>query len=363
MRSTALRWSALAVMLLPPLSGLGCPGRDGDTSFGEEGTNPLAPPLGPPVSYGAASIFNQPVPSDSPIEPGSQEIVEFLRRQHPNGIVLTTRFWSIPACYAGADTSPTEVRLTAPWRPLIDGRRVTHIRGVPIPQGAQPDPEDDGSLAIVDEASGFEYDFWQMRQTADGWIASWGNRIPLDGDGIFPTGYSARGSGFGLLAGVLWPEELRAGRIEHKLLCTLSAWACAAGGPVPPATESDGESLHPRALPEGAVLQLDPALNLDDPSLGLTPLERTIARAMQEYGLIVGDNGGREIALQAVQMGSFRSNPYRDLITTEYVEDGYIILDHIQISWLHVLALPPQLADPPIALADESIYTTSKISP
>src|SRR3712207_8502377 len=43
-------------------------------------------------------------------------------------------------------------------------------------------------------------------------------RSPIEGSGVDPSGSSARASGFGLLAGLVFPEELRRGRIEHALV-------------------------------------------------------------------------------------------------------------------------------------------------
>ncbi len=56
------------------------------------------------------------------------------------------------------------------------------------------------------------------------------------------------------------------------------------------ATGGTGPSTLAGAIPLGARLQLDPALNLD--SLGLNPWQKTIARALQEYGMYTADTRG-----------------------------------------------------------------------
>lgn len=79
---------------------------------------------------------------------------------------------------------------------------------MPIPGGAKPDPGTDGSIAIVDLARNCEWDFWRFRKTRRGYAAAWVNALKTDGDGSFPHGLSARGSGFTLPAGLIWPHEL-----------------------------------------------------------------------------------------------------------------------------------------------------------
>jgi hypothetical protein len=109
------------------------------------------------------------------------------------------------------------------------------------------------------------------------------------------------------------PYELRRGRIDHALL--MSYPSTRAGGPVRPATESDGRTRGRSAMPEGARVQLDPSLDLD--SLGLQGYERTIARALQVYGAYVGDTGGNGISLYALNPASTPQNPYGTILPDE----------------------------------------------
>ena len=131
---------------------------------------------------------------------------------------------------------------------------------VPLPAGATPDPSSDGHLSVIDPRSGCEYDFWQFRRTRGATPRAGGTRSTSKLRRCIP-GYSARGSGFALMAGVVLPRELARGRIDHALL--LSYPGTRAHGPVHPATESDGRTRGRAAIPEGARLQLDPSLDLD----------------------------------------------------------------------------------------------------
>jgi hypothetical protein len=109
------------------------------------------------------------------------------------------------------------------------------------------------------------------------------------------------------------------------------------------ATSADGLSTMPGALPEGARVQLDPSLDLD--SLHLAPYQETIARAMQTYGMILGDTGGA-FALFAVGRNSFPSDPYKGLLPA----GDYPDLSAIPADRFRVLSLPAQQYKPPLQL-------------
>ena len=160
----------------------------------------------------------------------------------------------------------------------------------------------------------------------------------MRGTGIYPRGYSARGSGFALLAGMVMPRELRRGRIDHALL--MSYPYTRAGGPVSPATESDGRTRGRSAIPEGARLQLDPSLDLD--ALGLRGYERTIARALQVYGAYIGDTNGNGVSVYALRLQSTTANPYGSLVPDEI----YPPLDGIPLDRMRVLRLDHRRGEP-----------------
>lgn len=253
----------------------------------------------PPVSgkrmFAATSPFNTPIPAGAAVHPGSTSMVKrLLGRYRARPPVIAVSAWSIPVFRSTRHTRRQSVALTAAWSPY---RRMV---GVPIPRAAIPDREDDGHLAIIDSSRGWLWEFWQARKRAGRWLASWGTRIRLNSDGVHPHGLSARGSGFSLLAGLVWPGELRRGRIDHALLFSASP---AHRTYVPPATESDGTSLFSLDLPEGARLRLDPGVDLS--KLRLTRRERAIAVALQRYGMILGDVGSDVVSLYQVHPVSF----------------------------------------------------------
>jgi len=251
------------------------------------------------------------------------------RSKQEKGFVMALSEWSVPAYFARADTPRHNVWIEG----FDDVPRV--MRDVPIPEDARPDPADDGHLTVVDPATNCEYDLITAVKVADGWTAKWANVTSTADNGVYPFSMSTRASGFAPLAGMIWPAELRKGRIDHALVFAYPYTR--SGGPVSPATSSDGRTALADALPEGARVQLDPALDLT--KLGLTAHELTIAKAMQQYGMFLGDTGGA-LAIYAMNPQSFATNPYQGLLPIE----PSILLNKIPVNRFRVLNTGKQMA-------------------
>lgn len=298
--------------------------------------------------YSADSPFNQKISPNPEIDPNSAILVNGLASV--GQLILQIKKFAAPVYLADENTPRHDVKLECgpTWElgvsmmkdvpvpdwaePSFDGEP-----GDPLPSGCGEDSDQDNHMFILDLSTRCEYDFWQARKTNGQWLASWGNSIRMDSNGIYPKGFSARGSGFAFLGGVIWPDELQAGRIEHALAFNYPFPK--AGGPVAPATDSDGESERVDALPEGALLQLNPDLNLDE--LNVTPSEKAIARALQEYGMILVDGGGaRDVGLQAIDPRSVAGNPYQGILPDE----EWVPLPNISLQEFRVMKLPPQIS-------------------
>ena len=308
------------------------------------------------------SPFRKPLPDDAPIDPRSGEFVEGLSRA--GDFVITYRQYSVPVYIADETTPRIDI-------PLPCGKRwelgVSALKSVPVPawaeaafdadgadnppKGCGEDADQDNAMAIIDPVRRCEYDLWQARREGGTWMASWGNAISLDGSGVYEKGFSARGSGFALTLGMIFPDELARGEINHALI--FSYPFTKSGGPVPPASESDGESEEEFALPEGARLRL----KKDFDASGLAPYEKTIARALQKYGMVLADNGGDSgVALYAVDPKSVSENPYEGM----FPDEDYIPLS-IPLDAFEVVALPPQRENPQeFAVSDPQCAAFSK---
>ena len=213
-------------------------------------------------------------------------VSQLVAEANANGWPIATKPWTNAVYYADASTPRHDVPLSEWGQKLMN---------VPIPANAAAPSDSDGGLVVIDRQTGCEYDFAQARKGPDGrWSARLANALPLAGSGVYPFAMAPSASGFANAAGTIMPEDIQRGRIDHALAFTMRHTK--AGGPVFPATASDGWSTVAGAIPEGARIQLDPSLNLD--SLGLTPWQKLIARALQEYGMYLVDTGGA-LALRA----------------------------------------------------------------
>lgn len=279
-----------------------------------------ADPLAADFFAGPDNPWNQPVPPGAPADPNSARYIAALRDDR-QPVVSVSQF-AVPIFRADADTPRYRIEPTASWA----GPELA-LDGVPIPDGAAPDPADDGHLTVIDDSTGCVYDFYRARPTPEGWTAEWVNATPTDGSGVYPDGLAARASGFSSAAGLIWPEELAAGRIDHALFFAYPLTR--KNDLVGQATRTDGRSSDPAALPLGARLVLDPALDLT--TLGLDPVRLTIARALQEYGMILADSS-HGFTLWAVHPASYPADPYLNTFgPVEYFGLGSIPFNRMKV--------------------------------
>lgn len=252
-------------------------------------------PAGGPVAERAArpyaddSPWNLPIGPNPAYDPLSDEFIA----------AITGPFGCDPTQYAytvyQAGDAPVPVQLSGVYSEVTDGGTALRIRKripveVPVPQSAVPSRGRDAQVIILDPVTGDEWGFWKFARSADGSVtARNGYHYNVHWSGVPPIGFNSRGAGVPYLAGLVRPVEIRRGRIDHAL-----AFGCRspAGLFVFPATKSDGSAGFP-ALPEGARLQLDPTLtDRDFAAWGLDEAGKTMARALQEYGMILVDGSG-----------------------------------------------------------------------
>lgn len=260
------------------------------------------------------SFWNQPIGQNPAIDPASREMLDFLAKHDNRGFWINLNKWTIPIYEIDASTPRRRVQrrfypnsrgcmtrsvaYLHPEHPLGHGRDFSadaEAGLVPIPIDARPDPESDSHIALVDRENGWIWDMWAARIRPDGeWECNSGMKYRADGSGVFnraefaarngesihPYG-PARAAGVPILAGTIMHDEVRAGRIEHKLSFATQASALQKFVH-PPACWTDGG--WPEGLPEGAIVQLNPSLDLE--KLNLSPAAKVIARALQEYGAV-----------------------------------------------------------------------------
>jgi len=210
---------------------------------------------------------------------------------------------------------------------------------VPLPAGARPAAGRDAQLILWNPQTGDEWGFWKLSRDPRGrWVARNGYHYNTRWSGVPPLGFISRGAGVPYFAGLVQKAELARGRINHALALAVNNPAALS---VYPATKSDGNRFDAGAIPEGARVQLDPALTATDlDRWGLDPAGKILARAMQEYGMIVVDGGGHP----KIMVESEHTAQWHGLITPDTIRP-------IPYSALRVLSLSaPERPAPPTAL-------------
>ncbi len=244
------------------------------------------------VPYSQTSIWNTPIGPSPKYDPYSDEMIATLVLAN-NGNIITPNTYNYPVYFADADTPRWDIPCTR-YRcvvPTSDGGiRTDMLEDVPIPLDAQPSPNSDGRMIIIDKVTYAEYDLWRAERVETGWTTGSGSAYNILWNGT-PSVNNSRGSGIPSYAGLIRPWEILQGRIEHAIAFGYTEPAndkC-----VFPASKTDGDSALPFAIPEGAQLQLDPSLTEEDfDQMGLDQTGKIIAQALQEYGMISVDHSG-----------------------------------------------------------------------
>jgi hypothetical protein len=208
-----------------------------------------------------------------------------------------------------------------------------HTVKVHIPAKARPMPTSDAAIVIIDRASGQVVSLQGARYASGHWTAADISRYGYVTNGIargLPGGSLGNYGHRGLPGSVraVTKAEIKRGKIRHRL--EVYWWETASrtpGGASAYFPMTGSESGKTGVVPEGAVIRLKPGVNLD--ALHLSPAARVIARALQKYGAVVGDNSGtgNNLKLQAgvdwtgiLNKDSLRHLPWSDFV---FVKGGY----------------------------------------
>jgi len=250
--------------------------------------------------YGDHSPFNRLVPPDPKLAPNSQAIVDRVLGMGPIADLVvapdTSSDWYHPVYYSAPTDPLFTVHCTGVWSGCeVEGMQVR------IPDPARPASGGDAHLAVVDQAAGWEYDFWHVEdKPMGGGVLSveWGGRTEIKGDGLASDATAAH---FGLLAGAIRAQELNAGRIDHALFmmvgCTSSEYVYPARGHA--ATCAD----EANAPATGQYLWLA-MTDTEIDTLDMPSWKKTILHALSRHGAFVGDTGGNEAFTFQFESGS-----------------------------------------------------------
>ena len=283
----------------------------GDSNYAASASSTLTqtvepPPVKEPLPavdgqwYSSASAWNTPIPANPVIAPNNSSLIAaWAETTLCKGNCLHTQYDYTPAIWVADNATPL-VTVQIDY-PSCDARTVE----VPIPADAIPDPSKEGHMAIMQEDSGVEYDFWKAQspnqpskygcETASTWTA--GKVVTTNWQTGSGSLYgSVRGSGTPEGAGTVRPRDTQmpagstwdhALAITYRNTCSASMSWCSN---VAPATSEDGTCTgQATCVPEGARFQLEPSIDCNTwPSLQYE-WQKQMCRTFQVYGGIIVD--------------------------------------------------------------------------
>ncbi|MBN8869694.1 MAG: hypothetical protein J0H66_07425 [Solirubrobacterales bacterium] len=276
-------------------------------------------------------------------KPGVEGVDTFTREIVDDGIFVNSKAWAPLIVAANTNGSvPTKFVCRQSKCSSPDPKVPSSLS---IPANTTPDPRYDGWLSVIDRENGMGYDFWRARREGDGTISyQFGKAWTLDGPGFSrPVGVDAeravgaRGSGLPLFAGVIGPNELESGEINHAL--AISVPGLARRNFVQPASVTDGVGDR-KSLPAGARIRLRADVSINEKKLRTLkgPRRRSadaILTALRTYGAIVVDRA----AVPSL---------YAPLGTSSKLLRGDE-LDWLDLDDFEVISLPQIYKDPPLS--------------
>jgi hypothetical protein len=249
---------------------------------------------GPPASLSprAPSLpnlaaWNQDI-SQAPRDPRSAAYIAYVNghggdRLHPD--FGSPRPYGFPFAVVGPGQRKLPVNYTAYGNESDPGPFPVPGRA-PIEGGNRSDG--DRHALTVDSSDCMLYELYRAfyrPQPKPHWNADSGAAWDLSSTALRPAGWtSADAAGLPIFPGLVRYDEVAAGRLEHAVRVTFESTRDAY---VHPATHCAGDSARAAAPPMGLRLRLKVGYGLGN----FSGHARTIAAAMQRYGLIVADNG------------------------------------------------------------------------
>ncbi len=278
----------------------------------------------PDNGFARTGPWNKPLPAHVPLAKDSAAIVASIahdQQTHVGIWGLNTDTYSTPVFYVGRHT-PVQRWTYSDCQnmPQLASVIAPSLAAVPTPANLIVSQGTDESTTIYEPSTDTYWDFWRAQKYASGhWSACWGGEIKhySKNPGIFKNPLGASASGLPLGAFTIRISELQRGRIDHAI--NLIVPSTRAGCFSWPASRDDGNTAGRHIPCEGQRFRLNPSF---DVSTLYSPAARTIARAMQQYGLILTDKGGAVVTMaedpRPYEAAHGGVNPYPALLDPDH---------------------------------------------
>ena len=143
----------------------------------------------------------------------------------------------------------------------------------------------DRHAIMVDPTTCNLYELYNAQYSASGSTAGAGAIWNLNSNALRPAGWtSADAAGLPILPGLVRYDEVQSGLITHAIRMTAESTDASY---IWPARHESGSTSNPNLPPFGARFRLKASFNIS----GYSAQAQVVLRAMQQYGLILADNG------------------------------------------------------------------------
>jgi 6-phosphogluconolactonase (cycloisomerase 2 family) len=342
--------------------------------------------------YSTISLWNKPVPPNAStlVHSESAAIVKLLLEQHSapqpgNSAIRQTyptganKDFAHPVYWAASTDNEFTLKLVGFSKGgSLDGSKLK------MPSFAKPANGSDGHMVII-QPDGTEWDFYNSKISGEFIEAEAASKTALSGEGRG----KCTAADFALLAGVIRPEEMIGGAINHALFCLTPkvtdqltfgneikkeggtgsgcyVWpAIHAGGGQTSSEEAAFAAAGQKAPPMGAHLWLEMTVSELEAIANIKPWELTLGKAMIKYGAYIGDRSGGGFGFQFLSERSYAAAGLSDPLykwaeeqraltnsgmstTTEEGINTYVFKPSERIPWstkLRVL-IPPSKSEP-----------------
>jgi hypothetical protein len=226
------------------------------------------------------NVWNTPI-ANLPVNPQSAAWVSSM-----NSTATNIHFVFGPT-YGMPDTvvSPSQplVPITFQYADQSDPGPYPFSAATPIEGGQQS--SGDRHAIMVNPATCTLYELYDAQYSAAGSTAGAGAIWNLNSNALRPAGWtSADAAGLPILPGLLRYDEVQSGVITHAIRVTAESTDASY---IWPARHDSGTTTNANLPPMGARFRLKANFDIS----GYSPQAQVVLRAMQQYGLILADNG------------------------------------------------------------------------
>ncbi len=263
--ATATMWLGLTAIGAPNVASAGAP-------------LPGAPNC--PI-FPADNVWNTPI-ANLPVDAHSAQWLVSMNSATSNIHMVFGPTYGMPSTVV----DPSHPQVSISFKYAAESDPGPYPFGVDTPiEGGQQSTGGDRHAIMVNPATCTLYELYNAQYNPSGSTAGAGAIWSLTSNALRPAGWtSADGAGLPILPGLLRQDEVQSGVITHAIRVQAAATDTSY---IWPARHPATSSTNPNLPPMGARFRLKASFNIS----GYSPQAQVVLRAMQQYGLILADNG------------------------------------------------------------------------